>query len=594
MSKFLSCTLLTILIVSSQITADCGHGCLSCRSNECHVCNIVRGYYFDPQTKTCIYSPVSNCKRLSAGICLECVPGHYLASSTSDTTEQCVPVHTEIKNCQYYKNNKACGKCKTGYYPAEDGTSCIKYKIIIDHCKTHYETVLGEVKCELCANSYVLTAKQTECRKYERDNNCLVASNFYCNKCKLGFGFKSPLKNNMPGGPGNFHWADNLQLIEDEPFKQSSVSQCINLIKGCAAYSVLNVNDEKTAVICKTCQPKHFLVPLDEYSNTCVSTNSVPNCDIYKDKETCLFCETRFFLKDNRCLEAKKNLPYCKYYKNEKECEICMDDFKLYKKDDDHEIKDKLSKLNEAMSILKSIMAEKNKDVTEQRTELIQRLESNDIMHYMHLYVDMAELQHLTTTKIEEIEKQIMVEQKNIGEKMNLQAFIQHEHYKPECVLSVIDNCQSYLSGSCIECAPGYYLKNNVCIAFAKENLVDNCISYNTDLRCARCRSNYILYNNLCFRMNEMHECDEKGFDDEGVCLLCKSGYYFDNNEKKCKLVEKAESSNCLIFHSLDYTSCYLCDSNSYMDSSEKCMPESNDNMQSGSALANNSKLLLR
>ena len=591
--KIFVCYFLSLAFIFSTTLSECNHGCLSCKSGDCNVCNMPRGYHLDSTTKSCIYSPVSNCKRISAGFCLQCDSGYYPKSLNANSNEQCALVEHDIKNCITYKSKNACSICKEGFHPSEDGSTCVKFKKAIEHCVTEYETVQGDIKCEICKNGYVLTANQTECRKFERDNNCLVASNFYCNKCKKGFGFRNPLRNDMRNEPGNYHWADNLQNIDFEPYKQSSISQCVNIIESCAVYQTISNDEETPQIVCKTCQPRHYLAKASGNSTKCIPTSSVANCEIYKDKDTCLYCQSKFYLKNNECIESKTNLQFCKYYKNETACEVCMDGFKLYIEEDDHEISGKIAKLNETIKTIKSLMASKNKKNKETRMKLTKQLENNDVMQYMHLYVNMEELKHLTNKRMEEIEKKLMEEQKNMIEQNGLHEFIEKETYKPPCVISMTENCKKYLLGNCVECLPGYYLKENVCISVEKNKLVENCEKYNEDLNCTRCRSGYILYNNLCFRMNEMHNCDEMGFDDEGVCLLCKAGYYYDTKEMKCVEDSQLKEANCLIFNSLEHKNCYLCDTNSYMDSSEKCVPESNQNLDNNSQFPKTDKIRL-
>ena len=343
-----------LFFLASAVLSDCGPGCLACKQNNCLICNSTRHYYYDRQSRSCIYHPLENCRIHMDYTCLECDNGFALVRDKDSNEITCKAVPAPINNCATYQNFKTCRRCRNGYYLYDSGKRCAKYKQIIENCTNHYLTPQNVVKCELCNSGYILEGDQSACKPFERDTNCLISSNFFCNKCNTGFKLRNPRNNDMPGGPGIYHWTTNIIMALEQPFKQTSLNQCVAEIENCANFDVIYDDQQKENVTCRECFAGYYLVKLEGGMSGCEKTEEVVNCEIYEDKETCKYCKTGFFLSENTCQKAEKHIQYCKYYSNEVECEVCMSDFRKYNESIDSDIREKTKQLNELFELLRT------------------------------------------------------------------------------------------------------------------------------------------------------------------------------------------------------------------------------------------------
>ena len=166
------------------------------------------------------------------------------------------------------------------------------------------------------------------------------------------------------------------------------------------------------------------------------------------------------------------------------------------------------------------------------------------------------------------------------------------------CIISnSIANCSAHYRGDCIECETDYHLINNICKPLAEEKKVMFCKAYNQDQKCIRCKSGFVLVAGHCLKFKEVVNCKKQVYYPNGKCLICKNGFYYDEEEKKCisreqkYFKEKHEQEmegksdqgnldeedigfdrNCLLVRNNSDKSCFMCRPNYYMDKKGSCL----------------------
>ena len=130
-----------------------------------------------------------------------------------------------------------------------------------------------------------------------------------------------------------------------------------------------------------------------------------------------------------------------------------------------------------------------------------------------------------------------------------------------KCVKADIPNCKQTLDGiNCDKCNDEYFLSENY------QCIETNMCSQAKDGKCIKCIENYFLSDdNVC--TNEQN-C-KVGDKDIGLCLECKSGFYLDDINKKCKLNE--DNNDFIFCKKIHLSSCIQCESNYYLGKDSKC-----------------------
>ena len=100
-------------------------------------------------------------------------------------------------------------------------------------------------------------------------------------------------------------------------------------------------------------------------------------------------------------------------------------------------------------------------------------------------------------------------------------------------VANLIENCERYdSSADCQECAPGFYLTAATCTAVPTDNLITNCLGYNSDATaCLYCNSGFYLNQktSTCDAVTAVDNCMAYT---QNECLACSSGYLKNDNYK--------------------------------------------------------------
>lgn len=152
-----------------------------------------------------------------------------------------------------------------------------------------------------------------------------------------------------------------------------------------------------------------------------------------------------------------------------------------------------------------------------------------------------------------------------------------------------IENCLNYDSLlKCSECVGGFYLKNNVCTQIAGTDVITNCSTYNgkaITVQCVNCSANFYLNNNSCSaRVNSASGVIASCATNEVVndmCAACSAGAVLSSDGLACF----AAINNCSTYVSTSKSQvlrCSVCNDTFYLtdtDSSgaNSCQPGSVD-----------------
>lgn len=140
-----------------------------------------------------------------------------------------------------------------------------------------------------------------------------------------------------------------------------------------------------------------------------------------------------------------------------------------------------------------------------------------------------------------------------------------------KCVITPVENClvPNYMNhfghASCLRCNLGYYLSNvtNKCVTVPSGQSDQNCIHYSQIAECLECGPGYIIKNGVCSSPeNSISNCDTQV--SESQCLKCKEGYVLQNNE--CN--SASSTNNCVVESDFQCNACkssYTLSPNSYL-----------------------------
>ena len=134
---------------------------------------------------------------------------------------------------------------------------------------------------------------------------------------------------------------------------------------------------------------------------------------------------------------------------------------------------------------------------------------------------------------------------------------------------SYTSGCKISYQGICLECKDDSILIGNeikICKLINSEDLKNCEIVNKTNGLCDLCREGYYL-NSGDKKCINIEYCLESSF---GVCTKCQKNYYLDKKEDKCKK-QNGNFLNCT--QTIDGKVCDLCDDNYYLNKEEKCIP---------------------
>ena len=237
-------------------------------ADECQTCK--SNYFLAPDKRGCEPNPsgIMGCHRyLNATKCLQCVSAKFLNSTGCFEVLEV----NRVANCAFYKSEKTCDVCDTGYVSVSGQCS----EILAVDCLTAKDPNT----CLTCSVGYGLKPEsgKTNCVAKE-DFNCIISSNVYpfkCTVCDAGYYVKS----------------DGLCDAVGTTIDECSVYATADACSKCRQGFVLATNK-------KTCsEDSSFLSLVDD------------NCNSYSLSNTaiCTVCKPGYIFEGENCVLCKNN-----------------------------------------------------------------------------------------------------------------------------------------------------------------------------------------------------------------------------------------------------------------------------------------------
>jgi len=414
--------------------------------NKCLSCP--EGYYLDEGI--CYVNNGLFCKELSPfrNGCESCVDGFYLDNG------QC-KIREHSNNCkEAFDTADLCKSCFDTHYIA--GGMCISYAL--ETCKTF--NVQKDLCMECETGKYWMS--HHVCEPYTVDHCEVFDPNAdKCTQCEVG------------------KW-----------YLDTSTGVCLESteVDKCKLYS--NTQDA-----CSECEDLYYLVSGSECRR---NPSGLFKCIQYKDENTCVKCETGFYLENNYCQKSKVVISNCANYSGEALCESC---------------------------------------------------ESTHLL-----------LENLCVEKIE-TSCATWVDGENCLTCPSNQVIKTNEDSKKVCEDSGLDSCVEAEAGSvaniCLKCGDKKLLNNGICVD--PTSPLNGCKVYAKEGECSECDDGYTLTksNNGCVSNFSLMSANcAAGMEKSSpVCHSCMSGYHLDDN-RECL---KCGGEGCNVCDPYDSTKCIYC-----------------------------------
>ena len=361
-----------------------------------------------------------------------------------------------IKKCQNFKNHclecneigDLCTKCEISYYPDEIG-GCSHTK----NCKISYDGI-----CLECKEDYILIGQGFhEGIKVCKSKNSPDLKN--CNQTDFSTGFCFECKEGFYLG------------LED--FICTQTKNCSKSAFG----------------LCTKCNPGYYL---DKKNNECIFQNqTLVNCKITLNNETCDICEDDFYLEENgNCI----SINYC--LKGGSRCTKCFEGYYLTESQD-------------------SCTKTKNCYIGDKALGVCTEC-------YIGYYLDYKD------GKCKSNEEENSFKYCKEADE-NCYRCIYGYELGNNYVCSTSKNCEEADNGICTQCKKDYYLGlDNRCTN------IENCI-YSDYYSCIECKSGYYFNKNTekCkIAEGEFLKC-KIGYGEE-YCIACKDNFYLNQTDHCC------------------------------------------------------------
>ena len=477
--------------------------------DACVTCKV--GYYMD--FGVCQQYTVRNCSlyKPDANLCVTCQRGYFLLQNT------CEPYSVRCE--QYNPLSNTCVTCPEGYYldgglcyvnnglfckemsPFRNGCkSCLedfylkdgqcKIRMNSTNCKEVVET--GDI-CLSCFETHYLAAGF--CISYARDTcKTFNEKKDLCTECETGKYWMS------------HHICEEYTVENCEVFSPTSdkCTQCkigkyyldstngvcleSTEVEMCKQYS-------HTVDACTHCDDGFYLVSGSECRR---NPTGLFKCIQYKDENTCIKCETGFYVDNNYCQKSKVTIEHCISYFAEGKCNECAS----------------------THFILENVCLEKTE------TSCLTWKDSNNCLTC----------------------------QPNFFLKTN-------ENSNEVCVDSELAHCVKAEEGSpenkCLQCGDKKLLVNDTCQDPVSP--LTGCKVYVEEGECSECDDGFTLTKskNGCVS-NHSFMSDNCAFSIEKsnpVCRSCMSGYHLDDN-RECV---SCGGNGCNVCNPYDSTKCLFC-----------------------------------
>ena len=599
--------LLLILILSIKLTSSCQEGCLSCSNNECNLCDIQNNYI--KRKKTCELTNIKNCSKLDInGFCKECQENFSLKKYSN--TCEIVKDHLKIENCFSYEY-EICLICKNGFF-VQNG-KCFKNENLIKNCEIFLENNL----CKKCNENFLLSVDQKTCSENtNKDENCKIFSNVYCDKCKSGFDLEKDFyKYYLKAAVLNKNELRANEIFDTFRINYEFPGIClVRDIKNCSEYNnfsscskcsdgffvkehkcvpkpekpIAFCKKYKNLEVCLDCENGYFLAT----EKNCQQNTIIENCLVYQtnSKATeCKECKLGLFLESkNKCIKRTRNTQNClKFDNNSEKCSNCIEKYILSETQDScFPIITNCSNYDYFTSSSTSITCKKCQNtfyLSEDRKTCIKGSLKNCLQYEKNdVCLNCDTNYYLTNTKIC-IKHPVIYDCDvyNNNQVNDCDTCSKHSvrfKIKNYCSERVIDNCETYNGHECGFCKDGYNrIGYDICEVLETGS---NCLKA-IEGACVKCLEGFIIINGKCFEpylyksrycktnnvsgilsSRELYECKE--------CMEYSLPFDFKNHSvcvrNQFSGIDNIDT-NCLVYNQVD-KSCLSCKKGFYGDGS--------------------------
>ena len=487
--------------------------------------NINKNFSFSSTSNLDCYELCKSCSENSTNEtdqkCIDCINNFILVRNNCQCENGYQKVDKECQKCPnecktYQLNSCKCKNCNESYYMDDDSEFCIKCPSKISECRTARcclncttDNFWEEGKCLKC---------QTNCSTFE-DDGCR------CNTCEDGYYLYIHQCLECDSNCRTCSGLSNKCLsCNDGYFLQNNTcSKCDINCKTC----------EWNATNCTTCKDKQFLE-----ENRCFNCST--NClQLHEDMCKCITCEEKYKIENFQCIACENKSPYCSHYKtNECTCDTCIEGFYL-----NNTNCEKCDTNCKTCNIISTNCIDCYEGFFEDKNKCHKCTECNETKGDSCRCKSCKDGTYLEFEQCKNCSEKC--EKCDINPDYCYSCNEGYYYFQYKCY-DCYDRCKSCISGpdetsghNCDTCKDNY--------VFLNKNCLDNC------------PDNYYEENKLCKLCDPL--CKTRG-EDCNKCESCYDGYYFVENESKCKKCHD-HCEKCSIGEIDNNENCESCDINS-------------------------------
>lgn len=253
---------------------------------------------------------------------------------------------------------------------------------------------------------------------------------------------------------------------------------------------------DRDDMICHQCVSGYALNQNGKNCQEVPSKFIVPNCVNYHWDFSCLVCETKFYLNNERkCEESPNEIENCQIYKDAKICEMCNVGYFFN---------------------IGSNLCEQINEISQ--CKVYSSIECQKCSNGYFQPKDLSSGNALTPNFL-----QAMV----YYNLFDSDKFIYESAPVNNCAPGSVPNCLTHSSSDvCSECAPGYFRNfEGKCLEYPVRAIAF-CTVYEDSDTCKTCKNGYYLEKNKCYSLDNIDGCLE--FDtSEQICLKCHTPTHF-------------------------------------------------------------------
>ena len=481
------------------------------------------------------------------------------------TTGQTSPL---LQNCQKFffdSNTVKCKECSYGYIFNESGTDCVS-SVNLPNCQKAADTI----NCSICDDMFYLDSGN-QCRRGNIANCQVYSSKTACSLCEYGFFLKSnecfknpdPFCKSYDAASLGFNELSCVECVSGkfriiENFNNNVCVQTSPIVPHCIAFDSVNISN------CEICSDNFYL---HKEKNVCLERKNISHCELFStDSDSCSVCQNGFVSVEGSCIANPTGVFGCVDYSDQNTCTQCKSSFVLQE--------NKCVELS-ASQIIPNCSIH---SIEEETTTCLKCEPGFFLQDGVCLLTAISNCE-----EFESIE---------ICQKCSPKYFLQNKDGLSVCVKGLVRNCYKIDSEGkgCVACKVGYYLADeNTCKPV--DFIIMGCEEYNSSQTCSKCvegkfldASKQICHSKTIFGENNPDaNCNRGKKVERPICVRCKFGFYFDENEgcKKC-----GTGDGCLFCEPNEEgeESCLMCKPGYWMDEEGNCNVGEDKEMLEGMA----------